>query len=169
VSLAQVFRRALPPREAPGYIAAQVGGAFLGVAVAHGMFGEAVFSASRHERSGSSQLLGETVATFGLVAVVWTTSRAASTFGPVAVASYITGAYWFTASTCFANPAVTLARAASDTFAGIRPADAPMFVVAQLVGASLAIGFLRWTFAPSRERRGESEPPFATTPGEKDP
>jgi glycerol uptake facilitator-like aquaporin len=100
--------------------------------------------ASRHVRSGLPQLFSEFVATFGLVAVIWGCSRRRSGAVPFAVASYILAAYWFTASTSFANPAVTLARTATDTFAGIRPADAPLFIVAQLLGAAAATAVFRW-------------------------
>jgi glycerol uptake facilitator-like aquaporin len=130
--------------EVPMYIVAQVAGAFLGVAVAHGMFGEPVFFASHHAQAGGAQFLSEFVATFGLVAVVWGVARRRSTAVPFAVAAYITAAYWFTSSTSFANPAVTLARSASDTFAGIRPVDAPAFIVAQLLGAAAATLLFRW-------------------------
>jgi glycerol uptake facilitator-like aquaporin len=130
--------------EVPAYIAAQVAGAFLGVAVAHGMFGEPVFFASRHARAGGAQFLSELVATFGLLAVIWGVARRRSAAVPFAVAAYITAAYWFTSSTSFANPAVTLARSASDTFAGIRPVDAPAFIVAQLLGAAAATLLFRW-------------------------
>ncbi|MBV8902804.1 MAG: aquaporin, partial [Acidobacteriia bacterium] len=121
---------------------------FAGVATAHLTFGESVFSASRHVRSGSAQFLSEFIATFGLLCVIWGCARLRSSAVPFAVGAYITGAYWFTASTSFANPAVTLARSASDTFAGIRPIDAPGFVVAQLAGASAATALFRW-LAPS--------------------
>ncbi len=128
----------------PVYVIAQVAGAFAGVAIAHVMFGEPLFSASRHARHGLPQLVSEFVATFGLLTVIRECSRGRVSAGPFAVAAYITAAYWFTASTSFANPAVTLARAASDTFAGIRPADAPGFILAQLFGAGAATGLSRW-------------------------
>ncbi len=144
VTLADASQGGLPWREVPGYIAAQVIGAFAGVATAHLMFREAVFSASRHPRSGGSQLFSEFVATFGLLCVIWGSSRLRSSAVPFAVGAYIIGAYWFTASTSFANPAVTLARSASDTFAGIRPADTPGFIVAQLAGAAAATVLFRW-------------------------
>ena len=130
--------------EVPAYVAAQVAGAFGGVALAHGMFGEAVFSASRHERAGAGQILSEFTATFGLLAVIWSCSRRRPAIVPFAVGLYITAAYWFTASTSFANPAVTLARAATDTFAGIRPADVPAFIVAQAAGAAAATSLFHW-------------------------
>jgi len=131
-------------RDAPVYVAAQVLGAFAGVAAAHVMFGEPIFTASRHVRAGMPQLFSEFIATFGLLAVIWGVSRTRATFVPFAVGAYITAAYWFTASTSFANPAVTLARAATDTFAGIRPDDAPGFIVAQIAGASAATMLFRW-------------------------
>lgn len=128
----------------PVYLAAQVAGAFVGVAVAHLMFGEPLFSASHHARHGLPQLVSEFVATFGLLAVIWGCARSRAAAVPFAVAAYITAAYWFTASTSFANPAVTMARAATDTFSGIRPADAPGFIAAQLAGASVATALFRW-------------------------
>jgi glycerol uptake facilitator-like aquaporin len=125
----------------PAYLIAQVFGAFAGVAIAHLMFGEPLFTASTHARSGPAQAFAEFIATFGLLCVILGCSRSRwVAAAPVAVAAYITGAYWFTASTSFANPAVTLARAATDTFSGIRPSDAPLFVLAQLVGANRVAG-----------------------------
>ena len=144
VTLADAWQGGLAWREVPAYLAAQITGAFLGVAAAHLMFGEPLFSASRHIRSGSAQIFSEFVATFGLLAVIWGCVRLRSSAVPFAVGAYITAAYWFTASTSFANPAVTLARAASDTFAGIRPADAPGFIAAQLAGAAAATALFRW-------------------------
>jgi glycerol uptake facilitator-like aquaporin len=126
------------------YVAAQIGGAFAGVAAADLMFGLPIFFASRHERSGPAQLFSEFIATFGLLAVIWGCSRRRSSAVPFAVGAYITAAYWFTASTSFANPAVTIARAASDTFAGIRPADVPGFIVAQMIGAMAATWLFHW-------------------------
>jgi glycerol uptake facilitator-like aquaporin len=149
VTLADAALGGIRWRETPLYFAAQVAGAFLGVAVAHLMFGEPLFSASRHARAGGGQFLGEVVATFGLLAVIWGVSRQRGQSVPAAVAAYITAAYWFTSSTSFANPAVTLARAATDTFAGIRPADAPAFILAQLLGAAAATALFRW-LAPAR-------------------
>ena len=132
-------------REVPGYIVAQVLGAFGGVAAAHVMFEQkAMFFASQRVRSGGAQLFSEFVATFGLLAVIWGCTRRRPSATPFAVAAYIVAAYWFTASTSFANPAVTLARSASDTFAGIRPVDVPGFVVAQLHGAAAATVTFRW-------------------------
>jgi glycerol uptake facilitator-like aquaporin len=144
VTLADAWQRGLPWREVPGYIVAQFVGAFVGVFSAHLMFGEAVFQVSQHVRSGSSQLFSEFIATFGLLSVIWGVSRHRSNAVPFAVGAYITGAYWFTASTSFANPVVTIARAFTDTFAGIRPADAPAFMGMQLVGAFAATALFHW-------------------------
>jgi glycerol uptake facilitator-like aquaporin len=141
----------LPWRDVPGYLVAQVSGAFAGVAVAHGMFAEPVFSASRHARAGGAQFLSEFVATFGLLVVISGLVRRRSTAVPFAVAAYVMAAYWFTASTSFANPAVTIARSATDTFAGIRPADVPAFVMAQFLGAAAAILLFRWLVPPLSE------------------
>jgi glycerol uptake facilitator-like aquaporin len=144
VSLADATQGGLPWRAVPIYILAQVAGAFAGVAVAHVMFGEPVFFASTHARGGIAQLVSEFVATFGLLATIWGTLRSRPAAVPFAVGAYITAAYWFTSSTSFANPAVTLARAASNTFAGIRPADAPGFVIAQVLGAASATFAFAW-------------------------
>jgi glycerol uptake facilitator-like aquaporin len=154
VTLADAWQGGIAWREAPAYLGAQVAGAFGGVAAAHVMFGEPVFSASHHVRSGSAQLFSEFVATFGLLSVIWGCARLRSSAVPFAVGAYIAAAYWFTASTSFANPAVTLARAASDTFAGIRPADAPGFVIAQLAGAAAATALFRW-LVPSLPKDAE--------------
>jgi glycerol uptake facilitator-like aquaporin len=145
VTLADASQGGLSWRLVPAYILAQVFGAFVGVAVAHLMFEEpALFFASQHVRAGMSQLLSEFVATFGLMATIWGCARRRPGLVPFAVGGYITAAYWFTASTSFANPAVTLARAASDTFAGIRPVDAPGFIVAQFLGGAAATLLFRW-------------------------
>jgi len=144
VSLAATLRRELPAKVAVLYAVAQVMGAICGVAVAHGMFGEPLFFASQHVRTGPAQWWSEFVATFGLIAVILGCSRKQAGRVPFAVAAYIVAAYWFTASTSFANPAVTLARAASDTFAGIRPMDAPGFVIAQMAGAAAATMAFAW-------------------------
>jgi len=144
VTLMDALEGGLDWRDVPVYIGAQVAGAFVGVAVANVMFDEPVFFASRHARQGAAQLFSEFIATFGLLAVIWGCVRLRSSAVPFAVGAYITAAYWFTASTSFANPAVTLARSMSDTFAGIRPADVPGFIVAQLVGAAAATALFRW-------------------------
>ena len=144
VTLADASQGGRPWGEVPAYIGAQVVGAFAGVAVAHTMFEAPLFFASRHARAGGAQMFSEFVATFGLLAVIWGCAHLRAPVVAFAVAAYITAAYWFTASTSFANPAVTLARAASDTFAGIRPADVPGFILAQLLGAAAATALFRW-------------------------
>jgi glycerol uptake facilitator-like aquaporin len=157
VSAASALAGELPWRELPGYIAAQVVGALVGVVLAHIMFELPAFSISAHARAGVGQLLSEVVATFGLVLVI---GRCASTRAPVAIAvgAYITAAYWFTASTSFANPAVTLARSLSDTFVGIRPTDAPGFIAAELIGAAGAAVLLRWFAAQAGEHQRKDVP-----------
>ncbi len=144
VTLADAWAGGVPWRDVPAYIVAQIVGAFAGVAAAHGMFDLPLFFASQHERAGPSQLWSEFIATFGLLAVIWGTVKSRPSVTPFVVGSYITAAYWFTASTSFANPAVTLARAASDTFAGIRPLDAPGFIIVQLLGAFAATALFKW-------------------------
>jgi glycerol uptake facilitator-like aquaporin len=146
VTLSEAWQRNVPVAEILPYIAVQVAGAFAGVAAAHAMFGEALFFASQHVRSGPAQWWSEFVATFGLIGVIIGCSRSRPAVTPFAVAAYITAAYWFTSSTSFANPAVTLARAASDTFAGIRPADAPGFILAQLAGMAAATIVFCWLY-----------------------
>ena len=144
VTLADASQGGISWRHVPGYIAAQIVGACAGVVLAHAMFGEALLMISQHVRSGPAQVLSEFVATFGLLAIIWGCSRTRSTVVPFAVAAYITSAYWFTASTSFANPAVTAARALTDTFAGIRPADVPGFILGQIAGAAAATLLFRW-------------------------
>ena len=144
VTIAEASQGGLAWRDVPAYVGAQIAGAFGGVAVANVMFEKPVFFASTHVRSGTAQLLSEFVATFGLLSVIWGCARRRPNAIPIAVGAYITAAYWFTSSTSFANPAVTLARMASDTFAGIRPADAPAFIVAQVLGAAAATFTFRW-------------------------
>ena len=141
VTLSAALRKELPWSNVPAYIAAQIGGAFAGVAAAHLMFEMPLFTASQHIRSGLAQGFSEFVATFGLLAVIWGCRPQRVAY---AVGAYIVAAYWFTASTSFANPALTLARAASDTFAGIRPVDAPMFIAAQLLGMLAVTYLFRW-------------------------
>ena len=144
VTIAGAMQGGLSWKVVPGYVAAQCVGALLGVYTAHLMFGQNLFQVSGRVRSGGSQLLSEFVATLGLLAVIWGCSRARPAAVPFAVGAYITAAYWFTASTSFANPAVTFARSFSNTFAGIRPVDAPGFIGMQLLGASVATGLFRW-------------------------
>ena len=144
VSLCDAMLQGISWKLFAGYTSAQIIGAFAGTACAHLMFGLPAFSASQHIRSGGSQVFSEFVATFGLLAVIWGVVRSRLTAVPFAVGAYITAAYWFTASTSFANPAVTLARSVTNTFAGIRPADAPGFIIAQLLGAFSATVLFRW-------------------------
>jgi len=144
VTLADAFQGGIAWHNVPAYVAAQLAGAFAGVAAAHLMFGEPILAASQRVRSGNGQLFSEFVATFGLLAVIWGCARRQSSAVPFAVGAYITSAYWFTASTSFANPAVTLARAFTNTFSGIRPIDAPGFVLMQLIGAAAATALFRW-------------------------
>lgn len=144
VTLADAWQGGLPWREVPWFLIAQIAGAYLGVMAAHLMFEEPLLFASQHARTGPAQWWSEFVATFGLLSVIWGCVRHRPEAVPYAVGLYITAAYWFTASTSFANPAVTLARAASDTFAGIRPVDAPGFILAQLLGAAAATAIFRW-------------------------
>lgn len=150
VTLSEAFLGNLHWREVLPYVVVQIVGAFVGVAAAHVMFAEPLFFASEHVRTGVAQWWSEFVATFGLLAVIIGCSRSRPSATPFAVAAYITAAYWFTASTSFANPAVTLARAASNTFAGIRPVDATGFIVAQLLGAAAATILFRWLYAPQK-------------------
>src|SRR5262245_41862443 len=149
VTLADAARGDISWRDAQAYILAQILGAFTGVVVAHLMFAEPVFSISHHVRAGAAQVFSESVATFGLLSVICGVSRSRKEAVAFAVGAYITAAYWFTASTSFANPAVTLARTVSDTFAGIRPSDAPGFILAQLIGATAATALFRWLLSPS--------------------
>ncbi len=151
VTLADAWQGGIAWGDVLPYVVAQVIGAFAGVAAAHVMFELPLFFASQHARAGPAQMFSEFVATFGLLATIWGCVRARAEAVPLAVAAYIAAAYWFTASTSFANPAVTLARAASDTFAGIRPADAPGFILAQLLGAAAATALFRWLAPTSAE------------------
>jgi glycerol uptake facilitator-like aquaporin len=144
VTLADASQGGVAWRDVTPYIIAQIGGAFAGAACAHIMFSEPLFSASHHVRSGMAQIVSEFIATFGLLSVIWGCSREQPSSTPFAVGAYIAAAYWFTSSTSFANPAVTLARAASDTFAGIRPMDAPGFIAAQVCGAAASTALFRW-------------------------
>jgi glycerol uptake facilitator-like aquaporin len=150
VTLADAWQGGIAWRDTPAYIAAQVTGAFVGVAAAHLMFGLSLFSTSTHARTGPAQLLSEFIATFGLLSVVWGCARHRPSAVPFAVGAYIIGAYWFTSSTSFANPAVTLARSLSNTFAGIRPGDATGFVAAQLGGAFAATLLFRFFLGPGK-------------------
>jgi len=151
VTLSEAFQRNMPGKEVLPYILVQVLGAFSGVAAAHGMFEHPLFFASEHVRTGTPQWWSEFVATFGLIAVIISCTRSRPAVTPFAVAAYITAAYWFTASTSFANPAVTLARAASNTFAGIRPIDAPGFIIAQILGATAATLVFCWLYPTTQK------------------
>ena len=144
VTLVAVSRKELPWRVVPAYLIAQCAGALLGVAAAHAMFGEPVFSFSTKVRAGPAQWWSEVVATFGLILVITGCARHGAKTVAAAVGAYIAAAYWVTASTSFANPAVTIGRALTDTFSGIRPVDAPGFIVAQVLGAGLAALTVRW-------------------------
>jgi glycerol uptake facilitator-like aquaporin len=144
VTLADAWMGGCAWREVPGYVAAQAVGGLAGVATAHLMFGVPVYALSIRARSGAAQGFSEFVATFGLLAVIWGCVRSRPAAVPFAVGAYITAAYWFTASTSFANPAVTLARALTNTFSGIRPVDVPAFVGAQLLGAFCATALFKW-------------------------
>lgn len=143
VTLSMAAENELPKREVPAYLLAQVAGAIFGVALADLMFDLPAFSLSTHARTGPGQWLSEAVATFGLLCTIFGVSRRNPAATPVAVAAWIVAAYWFTASTSFANPAVTLARSLTNTFAGIRLVDVPGFVVAQFAGAAVALVVIR--------------------------
>jgi glycerol uptake facilitator-like aquaporin len=144
VTLADAWLGGIAWRETPAYILAQLMGAFAGVVAANLMFGLSAISISTRVRSGPNLWLSEFIATFGLLAVIWGCVRTRSAAVPFAVSAYITGAYWFTSSTSFANPAVTMARSITNTFAGIRPADVAPFIAAQLAGAFTATLLFRW-------------------------
>ena len=144
VTLMDALEKGLPWAETPYYVVGQVLGGVAGAVIAHLMFALPIISFSRHARSGPPQVFSEFVATFGLISVIWGCSRLRSNAVAFAVGAYIMAAYWFTASTSFANPAVTIARCLSDTFAGIRPIDVPWFVIAQFLGSIAATMVFRW-------------------------
>jgi glycerol uptake facilitator-like aquaporin len=160
VTLADAWQGGIKWRETPAYIVAQLIGAFAGVAVAHLMFGLPLFSASTHIRSSAAQMFSEFVATFGLMAVIWGCARHRPSAVSFAVGAYITAAYWFTSSTSFANPAVTLARSLTNTFAGIRPVDTIPFIAAQLAGAGAATMLFRWLTPPSQQATTSTAAPW---------
>lgn len=151
VSLASGMEGGLPVAEVAGYVAVQVVGGMLGVLVANAMFELPVIALASKVRAGPHQLFSEFVATFGLLSVIWGCSRLRSPAVPFAVGAYITAAFWFTSSTSFANPAVTIARSLSDSFAGIRILDAPAFIGAQILGMVAATLLFRW-LVPDLER-----------------
>ena len=148
VTLVFALQRELRWREAGAYVLVQTLGAVLGVWLAHLMFAEPVFQLSTKVRDGPAQGLSEAIATFGLIGTILAALKFRPQATPMLVGLYITSAYWFTASTSFANPAVTLARALSNTFAGIAPTSAPLFIIAQVVGAVLAAGLFGWLLKP---------------------
>ncbi len=150
VTVAFTLRRAIPAPEAAAYIVVQIAGGFLGAVLAHAMFEMDLIQVSLTERSGPAQWLAEMVATFGLVAAIFAGLRFRPDAVPWLVGLYITAAYWFTASTSFANPAVAIARGFTDTFSGIRPADLPGFVSAEIAGAVLATVVFGWLLAGGR-------------------
>jgi glycerol uptake facilitator-like aquaporin len=152
VTLMDAWEKGLPWGETPYYVASQVLGGMAGAVLANLMFALPPVSMSRHVRSGPSRVLSEFVATFGLISIIWGCSRLRNNAVAFAVGAYITAAYWFTASTSFANPAVTIARCLSDSFAGIRPIDVPWFVIAQFVGGIAATVVFRW-LAPNLQLR----------------
>ena len=167
VTLCDAIEKGIPWGETPVYIGAQLFGGVAGTIVAHLMFQLPAVTLSRHVRSGPSQLFSEFIATFGLLSVIWGCSRLRSSAVAFAVGAYITAAYWFTASTSFANPAVTIARCLSDTFAGIRPADVWGFMLAQFIGGIAATLLFRWlvpsltanasnVILPHNAKRGDS-------------
>jgi glycerol uptake facilitator-like aquaporin len=154
VTVADALECGMPWGEVPAYIAAQLLGGLSGTVIAHMMFGLPLFSLALHARSGVAQVFSEFIATFGLLAVIWGCSRFRANSVPFAVGAYITAAYWFTSSTSFANPAVTTARAVSNTFAGIRPVDVPLFIGAQMCGAIAATILMHW-IVPSLPKTAE--------------
>ncbi|AUX80525.1 MULTISPECIES: aquaporin [Sinorhizobium] len=155
VSLIFVLSRSLPRRDLAGYVLAQVTGGIIGTIVAHLMFDHPILEWSTKMRTGQAQWLAEWVATFGLVATILAGIRFEQKSVPWLVGLYITAAYWFTASTSFANPAVAVARSLTDTFSGIRPADLPGFIVAELIGAISALLLMTWLLQPSIARAGK--------------
>jgi glycerol uptake facilitator-like aquaporin len=163
VSLALALRRELPWPQAAAYIAAQIIGGMIGVWAAHVMFALPLWQMSAHIRTGAAQWFAEFVATFGLLLTILGCAARTPAAVPYAVGLYITSAYWFTASTSFANPAVTIARSLSDTFAGIEPAGVPAFVAAQLVGMLTAVALARWLWPP------EARSAFAQTDRQNTP
>lgn len=151
VSFAFALRGDLPWKELPPYVIAQILGGILGTLIAHGMFDQSILQSSGTVRTGTAQWFAEIVATFGLVAVIFAGIAHAAHTVPWLVGLYITAAYWFTASTSFANPAVAIARSFTDTFSGIRPVDLPGFVTAELIGAALAVGLMGWLLSGRQE------------------
>jgi len=156
VTCSLALQKSFPWRQVPFYIGCQMAGAILGVVAAHAMFGLPALFASRHVRNGAAQVLSEGIATLGLLLVIALVGRARSAAVPYAVAAYIVGAYWFASSTSFANPAVTLARSLSDTFAGIRPADVPGFLLGEIAGTIVAALLIRWLLSEKLSARSDA-------------
>ena len=163
VTLAETVAGRLTWRETALYAASQCGGAVLGVWTAHAMFEKPILMISQHARAGWAQGFSEVIATFGLLSVILGTARRRADAIPFAVGAYIAAAYWFTASTSFANPAVTFARALTDTFTGIRPSDVGLFVVAQFVGGLLAVGLFHWLSGETESSSDTPSPSGKTT------
>jgi glycerol uptake facilitator-like aquaporin len=157
VTLAVAWDGGLPWKQVPGYLSAQTAGALAGTATAHLMFGLPLFESSQHIRAGAGNVFSEFVATLGLLSIIWGCSRKRSDAIAFAVGAYIVGAYWFTASTSFANPAVTLARSFTNTFSGIRPVDAPVFIAAQIFGSFTATVLWSW-LTPSAAQTPKNVP-----------
>ncbi len=158
VTLVFIMRRELSLKIGLFYMAAQIVGAYLGVFCAHGMFDVAILQTSTHLRDGSGQMLSEMIATFGLVGTILGAMRFNTQAAPTLIGLYITAAYWFTASTSFANPAVTVARTASNSFAGIAPVSAPLFIAGQLIGAVIGAVVFGWLFQ-SQDRPADTITP----------
>lgn len=157
VTLSFLVQGKVAPRDAVAYILVQIAAAIIGAWLAHLMFEEPLFMLSQKIRTGGGQWVAEIIATFGLVAAILVCVKHRAEAVPFAVGLYITAAYWFTASTSFANPAVTIARTFTDTFSGIRPADAPVFIICQIVGALLATFAMGWLLNEGRAERAASE------------
>lgn len=144
VTFSELFFGGIDRRSAAAYLLAQLSGAFVGTGCANLMFESPIFTISQKNRTGFAQFFAELIATFGFLTAIFVCKRWRKDHVPLVVASYIVAAIWFTSSTSFANPAVTIARTVTDTFTGIRPADAPQFLIAELVGAAAAISFAKW-------------------------
>jgi glycerol uptake facilitator-like aquaporin len=149
VSLSEFLNGRLPARHCAAYVAAQIAGGLSGVVVAHAMFGARILQVSVHARAGLGLWVSEAIATFGLLLVIAGAARTSRSATAIAVGAYITAAYWFTSSTSFANPAVTIARAFTESFAGIRPTDVPAFLAAEAIGSVAAVSLIRWLRPPA--------------------
>jgi len=167
VTIAVAWKEGLPRRDVPVYLLAQIGGAATGVALANLMFTEPLFSVATESRAGAGLWLSEAIATFGLLTVIWGTARTRSTSVAFAVGAYITAAYWFTSSTSFANPAVTIARSLTNTFTGIAPASVPAFIAAQFIGAFAATTLFTWLAGPLERAATDVVQPHEALAAEK--